>query len=276
MSPASRTPDFYDDEPRSFAFPGLTPVVKWLLIANIGLGVLFLLTLRSEFAGQVHDLLALDSERWRARAPLVPLWELVTFGFLHSRVDPTHVLFNMLGLFFFGTAMEARLGSRRFAWFYLAAIVVPAVLQLTASLLFHWPVLVVGASGAVLALVVALATLEPRARVIFILVPLKLWVLATIYVALDVIGLVAQTGNAAHLVHLGGAALGFTLVKTGWLWFDPAAAYRQRREQRVEEQAQSDEQRLDQLLERIHREGIGSLSARDKDFLKRMSSRKSG
>jgi hypothetical protein len=60
------------------------------------------------------------------------------------------------------------------------------------------------------------------------------------------------------------------------VWIDPIAELESRREARAVASREDDERRLDALLERIHREGIGSLSARERDFLKRMSARRGG
>lgn len=269
--------DSYESGPGSMGMPRLTPVVRTLLWVNIALALVGLLFVeRVSSLRAAFDWLALDPARWRESAPLVPIWQVFTYGFLHSTVAPSHILWNMLGLFFFGTALESAFGSRRFACFYVLGIVLPGIAQLVFSLATGESTPVVGASGAILALVVGLATLQPHALVYFILIPLKLWVLASIYVALDLVGLAQSSGNVAHFVHLVGAAFGFVVIKTGWIWIDPAEKLRRRRETKVVENAQNDEEKLDQLLERIHREGIGSLSEREKEFLKRMSSRKTG
>src|SRR4029453_17782957 len=48
-----------------------------------------------------------------------PVWQLVTFQFLHSAPWPWHVLFNCLGLYFFGRPIEETLGPKRFLTLYL-------------------------------------------------------------------------------------------------------------------------------------------------------------
>jgi membrane associated rhomboid family serine protease len=267
--------DSFDSGPR-IGLPGVTPVVQSILWTNVVIGVLFLFLGGNATFAKIHEVLALDIDAWREHFPLVPVWQLATFGFLHSTGDPMHLVMNMIGLYFLGTMLEGILGSRRFAVLYGAGVLVPAVLQLAVALSFDQHLLVVGASGAVLALVVALATMRPHALFYLLLAPVKLWVIAVVYVMLDLFGLVRGGGDAAHVVHLGGAALGFAAVKLHWVWYDPFAALEARREAKVRENAQDDAQRLDELLARIHRDGIGSLSEREKAFLKRMSSRRDG
>lgn len=256
-------------------FPGLTPVVKVLLIVNtvIALPFLFLSGVLPSLR-RVFDLLALDVPTWREWAPFFPVWQLGTYGFLHDPDSPLHLLFNLMGLFFFGTMVESLLGKRRFLLVYLLGIVVPGILQLAFSLATGSQTLVVGASGAILMLLVTVATLFPSRQILLMFIPMPMWLAAVIFVGLDLFGLVRGGGGTAYLVHLGGAALGFVLAKSGALWFDPFAAWETRKAVKEVESAQNDEQRLDDLLARIHREGIGSLTARERDFLKRMSARR--
>lgn len=259
------------------AMPRMTPVVKALLVTNAALALPFLFLVGAlPFLRTIHEALALDVPAWRDNAPLVPLWQVLTYGFLHDTDSPMHLIGNLIGLYFFGTWLEGLIGSRRFLLVYLVGIVVPGVVQLATALAFGMNLLVVGASGAVLLLVVAVATLQPNAMVLVFFFPVRLWVVASVYVLLDLFGLVRGAGGTAHLVHLSGAALGFALAKSGGLWFDPFDAWRARSAARADAQRESDEQRLDALLERIHKQGIGSLSDREREFLKRMSSRRGG
>jgi len=82
------------------------------------------------------------------------------------------------------------------------------------------------------------------------------------------------SGGVAHFAHLSGALFGYVAVKRGWVWRDPVQEVEGWRERRAEAQEQSDEQRLDELLVKIKREGIHALSAREREFLKRASSRR--
>ncbi|MBM3992128.1 MAG: rhomboid family intramembrane serine protease [Planctomycetes bacterium] len=260
-----------------FALPRMTRVVKTLLVLNLALALPFLFLYEVvPFLPNVHDTLSLDVDAWRESAPWFPLWQLVSYGFLHSPHEPMHVLGNLIGLYFFGTWLESLIGARRFLLWYLAGIVLPGFVQLCVALVLGSKLSVVGASGAVLLLVVAMATLRPQALVIVLFVPVRLWLVATVYVLLDLFGLVRGAGNAAHVVHLGGAALGFGLAKSGALWWEPWTALSARRQARAQQDVLDDEARLDALLERIHQRGIASLSESERAFLKRMSSRRGG
>ncbi|QDV07131.1 Rhomboid family protein [Planctomycetes bacterium Poly30] len=273
--------DGYGSQPRmQLALPPLTEWVKKLMIANAGIFLaLFLLGFFSLGAqNAVIDFLGINPGMWRSFIPAI--WQPVTYAFLHDTQGLGHLLYNMLGLFFFGTMLESMIGGRRFIFFYLTAAVVGALLQLGFMLAIGRDTATIGASGAVMGLIVAAATLQPHAQVLFIFIPLKLWVMASILVAIDVFPLLLELqrglppGRIAHMVHIGGAAYGFLAVKRRWIWKDPIAVIERRRAVADTERRISDDARIDQLLAKISREGLGSLSRSEKTFLNKRSARK--
>jgi membrane associated rhomboid family serine protease len=264
-----------------FALPPLTPVTKRLMILNT---VIFLVSWVLYIAAEgvqrgLYDVLALDPEQWRNWFPFVPLWQLVTHGFLHSTVHLTHILWNMVQLYFFGTMLEAAIGSRRFLVFYMVALVCGGLLHLFVELATGSPVPVYGASGACLGVVVAMATMRPRARVFVFFIPVSLWLLAGVIVAIDFMSGVAQLSKGgsdgiAHWVHLGGALWGFLAVRLGWIQIDWLERLRARRAVAEEQGRREDDLKMDGILGKIHREGMSSLTKAERTFLKRVSGRK--
>jgi len=138
-----------------------------------------------------------------------------------------------------------------------------------------------------------MAVLRPRQTVFFLFIPVTLKVLALIFVGINVFLWLTQlrtgsSGGVAALVHLGGIAYGFVAARAGWIWKDPVEAVeraravaaveraprRRPRARRRRPRAAGDEARMDRLLEKIHKEGMGSLSRAEREFLKRASSRK--
>ena len=103
----------------------LTPVVKWLLILNLGIYfgdmLLFDWRIRNECAFTIQS--ALFEYR---------IWEFLSFQFIHGSVG--HVLFNCIGLFFFGPWMERWWGAKQFLFFYLVCGAAGAMLY--SSLVF--------------------------------------------------------------------------------------------------------------------------------------------
>jgi hypothetical protein len=126
---------------------------------------------------------------------------------------------------------------------------------------------------------VALAVLSPNTRILFLFIPLTLRTVGIILVAIDLFGVLsgfrpgAVPDGTAHMVHLGGVAWGGLLAWKGWIWRDPLAELDARLEKRRTKVAVHDKERVDALLEKIHREGIQSLTRSEKAALKRASKR---
>lgn len=258
--------------------PSLTPVVKWLLIVNLGLflALYFLLTVSRDGASGAIQALGVNAWSWFQAPLFFPFWQFATYGFLHDPTGFGHIFWNCLKLYFFGTMLEGLLGSRRFASLYVAGLLAAGLASLPLGfLLGTGPV--IGASGAILTVVVALAVLQPNTPVILLFVPVPLKWLAIGIVAMDAFGMLREVTGApqgiAYGAHLAGALLGFIAARRHWIWIDPLEELEKRRRRRQANRQQDDERRLDILLGRIHREGIDSLDEGEREFLKRMSKR---
>lgn len=145
-------------------------------------------------------------------------WTVLTYAFTHKGFF--HILFNMLNLYWFGQLLREYLGDRRLVSIYiLGALAGAAVFLLAYNLI---PVLqpaaaggqaVLGASGAVTAIIVAAATLLPDYTFMLILIgPVKIKWIALALVLISLAGI--NGGNTGgEIVHLGGALLGFLFIK---------------------------------------------------------------
>lgn len=148
-------------------------------------------------------------------------YHFITSGFAHSP-DPSHILGNMIMLFFFGPHLEQLFGRRTFLLFYLLAIICGGIFWCVS--LNTFPPLMsngtpippeflkqyyaFGASGAVTAVVILFAFCFPHVMVrMFFLIPIPMWLLGLLYVGYDLY--YAQVGGTGigHSAHLGGAAL---------------------------------------------------------------------
>jgi membrane associated rhomboid family serine protease len=263
----------------SFGMPSMTRVTRALLIANIAVFVLQYVLFDGWFPRTfafVDQAFALNPGQWVEHYPLVPVWQLLSYGFLHGGLD--HLLGNMLFLFFLGTMLEGEIGGRRFLAFYLVAVALAGACQLALGLALGQVEPIVGASGGVLAIVCAMATLRPGMRLIFIVVPMTLRTMALIYIAFDLYRAISQLkgqeNHVASFAHLTGALFGYVAVRRSWIWIDPLQKLEAWRERRAEARSLSDTERLDALLVKIEREGIHTLSAGERAFLKRASQRK--
>ncbi len=260
------------------AMPSLTPMVRRLLLANVAVWLVLYFAdfFDSSLQRAALDVLGVTPSLWSEWFPKLPVWQPLTYGFLHVALG--HVLFNMLGLYFFGTMLEEIVGSRSFLALYLVAVVAGGLLSLVVGVATNSPATTLGASGGVMAVVVATAVLRPDTRVIFLIFPLTLKVMALIFVGMDVFSaldsLKGQGSNVSWTSHLAGAAVGFVAARKGLVWRDPLQVVERWQHRREEEQRDHDEERLDDILAKINREGIQSLSAREKAFLKRTSRRR--
>ncbi|WP_443937752.1 rhomboid family intramembrane serine protease [Pedobacter sp. MW01-1-1] len=218
----------------------IPPVVKNLLIINI---IFFLATLVFNQGGS-YPLVKFFAVYY-FNAPDFRIWQPITYMFMHSPVDYLHILFNMFALYSFGSVLEAKWGAKKFLIFYfvtgLGALALQWAVQSVevynaagylirdieafrpqsadqASLLgdiYFGPML--GASGAIFGLLVAFGMLYPNAEllIMFIPVPVKAKYIIPIYILIELsLGIAKFSGDSvAHYAHLGGALIGFILVK---------------------------------------------------------------
>lgn len=285
-----RDPPEYSEPESRGGMPRMTRAVRMLLLANVAVfAVSFLTWFFGKMTGTgawaiVAEHLVLQPDDWRHFFFGLPVWQLVTSGFLHDVETPMHILMNMLVLYFFGTMLESLVGTLRFTLTYFAAMFTGALLFLGVGIVAgavtgHPQTPALGASGACLGILVAMAMLRPHAPIVFIVVPMTLRTLALIFVGFDIFGLLVEiatkaSDGTAHVIHLGGALYGFVAVKSGLIWRDPVEAVERRRAVKEVERAASDEQRMDEILAKIHREGMSALTKGEREFLKRVSARR--
>jgi len=138
------------------------------------------------------------------------VWQFFTYMFAHANFS--HILFNMIGLFFFGTQIERRMGSREFLFFYLLTGTIAGIFSFFVYLFTGgYTVILLGASGAVFAVLFAFAVFFPHARIfVFGILPVRAPVLVVAYTAIEVFSQISQVQTGvAHLTHLAGFALAY-------------------------------------------------------------------
>jgi membrane associated rhomboid family serine protease len=149
------------------------------------------------------------------------IWQPVTYAFLHSHDHISHLLFNMLGLWMFGTEVERYVGPGRLLACYFASVIAAALSQLfIPGLLGAAPEPTIGASGGVFGLLLAYAFLFPTRKVVPLIppIPMPAWLFAAIYTGLElVLGVTGTEAGVAHFAHLGGV-VGSILVMAQWRW----------------------------------------------------------
>ncbi len=206
----------------------ITPVVKWL----IGICVVVWLVLQV-----IVEKYVLDQPSITYGLGLVPLsviekffvWQVFTYQFLHS-ANVFHIVFNLLLLWWLGSELESRWGSKLFLAYYLISGTGAGVLYVFVMALYGWitgtftgwTTPVVGASGAVFGLMLAYGVLFGERIVYFMMVfPMRAKWFVLILGAVEVATLL-NSGIAgsqeANLAHLGGIASGFAFLKAYTWW----------------------------------------------------------
>ncbi|MDP2360502.1 MAG: rhomboid family intramembrane serine protease [bacterium] len=232
----------------------------------------------------------LELERWAILRPEEALlqgrlWQLLSYALLHQGL--LHLLFNLLGLWVFGTELERVWGSRPFLY-YLVFCAVGAGLahSLIDPFISGEPVGVAGASGAVYGLMAAYGLLFRSRKLFFLgIIPVRAGVLALGFAALAIFSGVFQSGDGvAHVAHLGGMISGLGLllaapVRNQWrLWRHRRRMLRHLRRKGGNDPSPATriapgadlsriEARLDELLDKVSRQGLEALTGEERAFL---------
>jgi membrane associated rhomboid family serine protease len=199
------------------------PGVKWLLIVNTAIFVLCYLGGRA-VQEPVTTLLAVSVN---AAVFHLLVWQVFTYMFVHF--GTMHLLFNMLGLWFFGVPIERAWGTRRFLKFYLLCGLVAGICVVMVNLIvgalsnpmsreMMWATPTLGASGAIFGVLVAFGVLYPEAIILmFFVFPMKAKYAVMIYVALELLATFGPNTGVSTIAHLGGAAFAYVYLTQGRL-----------------------------------------------------------
>jgi membrane associated rhomboid family serine protease len=268
-----------------------------LIIVNVCVFLLILLVKKSFLLYNIdprtsdewiHHLLDLNSSLPAfIRAP----WGLFTSIFTHEQFG--HLLFNMLFLYFSGRFFEQYFSRKKLWLTYLFGGICGGILELVANNLFPalqgTNVVILGASGSIMAIFTALAFYQPNLQVqLFGIFPIRIYFLALFFLFKDLIN-IGTDDQIAHFAHLGGALFGllsiqkmhsskniltrlegffnrikglFTAKK---LPKNTRTRFKTDEEFNVEKRQK--QERMDEILDKISQSGYDSLTKAEKDFL---------
>lgn len=196
------------------------------------------------------------------------LWQFFTYMFLHSTTDAWHLIFNMLVLWMFGSEVERVLGRRRFLTLYFTAGIFTGV---CGCIFTPWSPMI-GASGAIFAIEIAFALYFPNSTVIFYFFPIKAKYLAMIFTGITIFScIVSNSGNVAHFAHLGGIIYGFLFVRYSYRIFEHLRKRQIQHHEREIVKEKMLREKVDEILDKVNREGLQNLSWRERNFLKNAS-----
>ena len=261
----------------------LTNAVKLLITANASVFILqWLLEIGGMSPGSFWTLFGLVPARVLGSGMI---WQVGTYLFFHA--NAFHILFNMLALWMFGGDVEREWGERKFLlYFFVTGIGAGLCILATAAFTemfgmratgYFSPT--IGASGAIFGILLAFGMLFPNREVlVFFVFPMKakhfvlLFGLIELYLAVP-----ARGGGVSHFAHLGGLLFGYLFMRYESRLGRRYAGYKVRKREmdmrrQVENELSRDEfikSEIDPILDKISRQGMGSLSWRERRILKK-------
>jgi len=265
-----------DREPGPFRLLSMSSVVARLAIVETAIFFLVVIVVHV-ILGRVYGIA--DAERrvleWVGLVPARALgegylWQLFTYMFVHGPGYPGvwHFLFAVATLLWAGSELEAVYGRAKLLFLFVGAGVAAGLAH---GFWWRQALPVAGATGCVYGLLVAFAFLFPRRQVLFLfLIPIEVRFLVPLVLGFDVAMFLAAK-RYDGLAHLGGALFGLLFFR----YEDRLSRFLDRVEERAarrETEAVEDlETELDSVLDKISRTGMGSLSRKEREFLKRAS-----
>ncbi len=277
--------DYYRKEPSGFSGSPMKgakfwPVWQKIIALTAGVFVLQLL-----FPPLTQWLSLSDEALFRGQ-----IWRLLSYAFVHGN-DIFHILFNMLFLYFFGRRLESMYGGKEFGLLYCVAAVFAGLFIILLDSYFQDTASTIGASGAVLALVMLYTLHFPHERIyLFGIVPIEMrWLMGFILI-FDLFPILKQLGGnftpdgISHAGHLGGALFGYLYYKYRWRlspmmnWFTGKGSFRlPRRGPKLkiyrDESPEILEAEVDRILQKINEKGEASLTSKERKTLKNASER---
>ncbi len=285
-------------------FSFFPPVIKTLIITNV---VVFLLMMVGGAYTIGDTRLSNIIMRFFALMPLgwgfLP-WQLVTYLFMHGGFF--HLFFNMFILWMFGMELENMWGSKKFLTFYLICGVGAGLIHMFVSPIFAGVAPTIGASGAVYGVLLAFAMMFPdRLIFLYFLFPVKAKYFVGFLIILGLfMGISGTRDGIAHFAHLGGAFVAFLYILSdrGKLpfkqWF---AGFKQKtsssnlryhsgqqdiqdakyydikedksKREQMKEDPGIDQDRIDEILDKISKSGYQNLTEEEKRILFEASQR---
>lgn len=272
------------------AFPPWTPVVKWLIIANFLAAIVSIfLHYRPISVPGWLDPGGINSMGGNAANAIGGLdlnltilhgqvWRLFTFQYFHG--GASHLVWNMVGLYFFGPPLERQFGKRTFFLFYTICGVVAAAVYILVSVFLEyfftgavtgWSPVLIGASGGVLGCLAGCAILFPQMHLIIVPIRIAAWFFVGLYLLS-----VVWDNNLSDAAHLGGMLGACAWIMIGRRYEGRGGmlgAMQMRRQagafKKKQEKMRHLDEEVDRILAKVHEQGINSLSGREKKILKK-------
>ncbi len=261
----------YYSESYQLGFGKLTPGVKWLLFANVGVFLMqsivgpAMITWFGLTSGMVLKFFA--------------IWQFFTYMFLHDGFF--HIFFNMFILWIFGCEVERSWGTAAFLKYYFITGLGAGIFGFFAYYAANIPM--IGASGAVYGIILAFAFMFPE-RVITLLlffilpVSIKVKYFAMALAGISIFAGIFSADGVAHFAHLGGMVAGLLYLKSDWRTHNFVSKVKRtvkKRSVKMDiyrvEKKEDLQKQVDVILDKINEVGYEKLTSSEKDLLKRAS-----
>lgn len=210
-------------------------------------------------------------------------WQPITYLFLHGGLF--HWLFNMFILWMFGRELENRWGTREFLKYFFITGLGAALSVLLISPRSSVPT--IGSSGSVFGLLIAFAMVFPHATMyLYFVIPVKAWQAAALFAFIEFFAALAGGGSGiARFAHLGGMLSGYLYLRFGWQaklylpspWRTVKSFLKKRsrpaRRSSMDFHEVTDElvREVDNILDKILKQGVGSLTPEERKIMDRYS-----
>lgn len=221
-------------------------------------------------------------------------WTILTYGFLHE--DFWHIFFNLIFLYVFGNILEEYLGYKKILTVFFVGIVLSALIETIAFQVLRFSINsypvghTIGASGAVMAIMAAAATLLPDYKLRVIIFDIKLKYIFLFYFLIDLFSLTNGSNWGGHIAHLGGAIFGYLYIKDIYqksyidtfienvrTIFKPKSKLKVRYRKEITKSTTAsksnlhyqkpNQQEIDYILDKISQSGYDSLTKSEKELL---------
>ncbi len=250
-------------------------------------------------SGQFFDKYAFEVDRILISKEYI---RLISSGFLHG--GWIHLAFNMSTLYAFSASIEDDLGSLNYTLIYFASLIGGNILSLFIHR-NHGDYTAIGASGAVCGVIFASVALYPDIPIGILGIYFPTWLYAILFISISILGIKSQASNIGHDAHLGGALIGLltaVALRPDTLSYNlpiiilivlPTVAFIvflvrrpevllvenifskkqgfETMEDKYNKTVKSKEQTVNEILDKIRKKGVNSLTQKEKETLDKFS-----
>ncbi len=270
---------YYEDRPQIRFGGGLTPMVKRLIIINTVVFIFQIVLGRTAY----RQFISIFGLVPASVSHKLMFWQFFTYMFLHGGFG--HLLINMFVLWMFGSDLEREWGEKKFLRYYLITGIGAGFIYYLSAINSVIPT--IGASGAVFGILVAFGMTFPERTItllVFFVIPVSMKAkrLVMLFAGIELLSYLSygQAEGIARFAHLGGMLVGYLYLKVVMRGYGRLPSWsdllfrisqwriRQRAKQR---EMREEEEDIDAILDKISRQGMGSLTWRERKILQRKS-----